>query len=197
MAERAIEPNDPTVPGSDPEHPTTGQVPIVSSVDGPRPPIPAEIWVLLVATFFIAIGFALIVPVLPQYALSFGVGATLVSVVVSAFAFMRLVFAPGAGALINRLGERRIYVAGLLIVAASTAAVAFAQDYWQLLVFRGLGGVGSVMFTISAAGMIARYSPPQIRGRISALWGGIFLIGNIAGPAVGGRSLSSVSESRS
>lgn len=186
MAERAIEPNDPTVPGSDPEHPTTGQVPIVSSVDGPRPPIPAEIWVLLVATFFIAIGFALIVPVLPQYALSFGVGATLVSVVVSAFAFMRLVFAPGAGALINRLGERRIYVAGLLIVAASTAAVAFAQDYWQLLVFRGLGGVGSVMFTISAAGMIARYSPPQIRGRISALWGGIFLIGNIAGPAVGG-----------
>ena len=58
MAERAIEPNDPTVPGSDPEHPTTGQVPIVSSVDGPRPPIPAEIWVLLVATLAFTLLYA-------------------------------------------------------------------------------------------------------------------------------------------
>ena len=60
------------------------------------------------------------------------------------------VFAPAGGALIGRLGERPVYVAGLLIVAASTAACAFAQDYWQLLMFRGLGGAGSVMFTVAS-----------------------------------------------
>lgn len=148
--------------------------------------IPAEIWTLLAATFFMAIGFGLIVPVLPQYADSFGVGATLVAVVVSAFAFMRLVTAPLGGALVNRFGERVMYVTGMLIVAASTLATAFAQNYWQLLVYRGLGGIGSVMFTIAATGLLVRHSPPGLRGRVSALWGGMFLIGNISGPIVGG-----------
>lgn len=148
--------------------------------------IPAEIWTLLVATFFMAIGFGLVVPVLPQFASSFGVGATLVAVVVSAFAFMRLVSAPLGGALVNRFGERAMYVTGMLIVAASTYATAFAGDYLQLLLYRGLGGIGSVMFTIASAGILARYSPPGIRGRVSALWGGMFLVGNISGPIVGG-----------
>ncbi|GGA62599.1 putative transporter [Pseudoclavibacter endophyticus] len=148
--------------------------------------IPVEIWTLLVATFFMALGFGLVVPVLPQFASSFGVGATLVAIVVSAFAFVRLVSAPLGGVLVNRFGERGTYVAGMLIVAASTYATAFAAEYWQLLVYRGLGGVGSVMFTIASAGILAKYSPPGIRGRVSALWGGMFLVGNISGPIAGG-----------
>lgn len=148
--------------------------------------IPAEIWIILAATFFVAIGFGLIVPVLPQFAASFAVDSTAVGVVVSAFAFMRLVSAPGAGAAVNRFGEQRTYATGLLIVAASSLASAFAQDYWQLLIFRALGGIGSVMFTVAASGLVIRYSPEALRGRISAMWGGTFLIGNIAGPAIGG-----------
>lgn len=148
--------------------------------------IPVEIWTLLVATFFMALGFGLVVPVLPQFAASFDVGATLVAVVVSAFAFVRLVSAPLGGSLVNRFGERAMYVTGMLIVAISTYATAYAGDYLQLLVFRGLGGVGSVMFTIASAGILARYSPPGLRGRVSALWGGMFLVGNISGPIAGG-----------
>lgn len=156
----------------------------------PREPdaerIPAEIWIILGATFFIAVGFGLIIPVLPQFAASFGVDAFLVGVVVSAFAAMRLVAAPGAGGAVNRFGEQRIYVAGLLIVAASSFASAYAQDYGQLLLFRGLGGIGSVMFTVAANALIIRFAPERLRGRVSALWGGTFLVGNIAGPAIGG-----------
>lgn len=148
--------------------------------------IPPEIWTLLIATFFMAIGFGLIVPVLPQFAASFDVGATAVSIVVSAFALMRFATAPVGGALVNRFGERPMYVSGMLIVSASTLATAFAQDYWQLLVFRGLGGIGSVMFTIAATGLLVKHAPPSLRGRVSALWGGMFLVGNISGPIVGG-----------
>ena len=86
--------------------------------------IPREIWVLIAAAFVIAIGFGLITPVLPQYAQSFGVGATASSIVVSAFAFFRLVFAPGGGKLIAALGERPVYLIGLVIVALSTGATA-------------------------------------------------------------------------
>jgi len=148
--------------------------------------IPREIWVLVASAFVIALGFGLITPVLPQFAQSFGVGATASAVVVSVFAFFRLVFAPAGGNLIVRLGERPVYLAGLLIVAASTAATAFAGSYWQLVVFRGLGGIGSVMFTVSATALVVRLAPPSIRGRVSSAYGSAFLIGGIGGPAVGG-----------
>ena len=80
---------------------------------------------------------------------------------------MRLVAAPPAGLLVQRLGERRIYISGLLIVALSTAACAFAQTYWQLLLFRSLGGLGSAMFTVSSLGLMIRISPPDARGRVA------------------------------
>nr|WP_307038118.1 MFS transporter [Arthrobacter sp. B3I4] len=141
---------------------------------------------MLVAAFLIALGFGLVAPVLPQFATTFDVGATAAAVIVSIFAFMRLVFAPAGGALIVRLGERPIYVTGLLIVAASTAACAFAQNYWQLLVFRGLGGAGSVMFTVASMALVVRLAPPESRGRVSGAYASAFLIGNVCGPIVGG-----------
>ncbi|WP_369044727.1 MFS transporter [Sinomonas sp. P10A9] len=152
----------------------------------PRSPVPRDVWVLITAAFVIALGFGLVAPVLPQLATSFGVGATAASVIVSAFALARLVLAPTAGSLVDRLGERPVYVAGLLLVAASSAACAFAPDYWTLLAVRGLGGIGSTMFTISASGLMVRLAPPDARGRVSGLYAGSFLLGNIAGPVIGG-----------
>ncbi len=151
-----------------------------------RPQIPSEIWVLIGAAFVIAIGFGLIAPVLPAYARSFDVGVAAASVVVSVFAFFRLVFAPAGGALVSRLGERPVYLTGLLVVAASSLATAFAQSYWQLLVFRGLGGLGSTMFTVSAMALLVRLAPPRIRGRVSSAYASAFLVGGMLGPVLGG-----------
>ncbi|WP_298807594.1 MFS transporter, partial [uncultured Gordonia sp.] len=147
--------------------------------------IPRGIWVLLSANVVIALGYGLIAPALPSFARSFDVGITAASAVVSAFAVMRLIFAPGAGRLISIVGERRIYLIGLLIVAMSTLVCAFAQNYWQLLVFRGLGGIGSTMFTVSAMGLLIRMAPDDIRGRVSGYFSAGFLIGNITGPLIG------------
>lgn len=147
--------------------------------------LPREIWVLVGASFLIAIGYGLIAPALPNFATSFDVGVTAASVVVSAFAFVRLVFAPASGRLVTRFGERPIYLWGLSIVAAGTLACAVATEYWQLLLFRSLSGVGSTMFTVSAIGLLIRISPPHLRGRASGLWGTSFLLGGIAGPVAG------------
>lgn len=165
------------------------QSPPSSAVQGIRPQkeaLPRDIKVMLAAAFLIALGFGLVAPVLPQFATTFDVGATAAAVIVSIFAFMRLIFAPAGGVLIGRFGERNVYVSGLLIVAASTAACAFAQDYWQLLIFRGLGGAGSVMFTVAAMGLLVRLAPPERRGRVSGAYASAFLIGSVLGPVVGG-----------
>jgi MFS transporter, DHA1 family, tetracycline resistance protein len=148
--------------------------------------LPREIRVLAAAAFVIAIGYGLVAPALPAFARSFDVGFTAASAVVSAFALFRLGFAPVSGRLVGRIGELRTYLVGLGIVAASTGACAFAARYWQLLLFRSLGGIGSTMFTVASVSMLVRLAPPAMRGRASGLWATGFLLGNVTGPLVGG-----------
>lgn len=147
--------------------------------------LPSEVWALISANAVVALGYGLIAPVLPQLARHFGVSIGAATFIITAFAIMRLVAAPPAGILIQRLGERYVYVSGLLIVAVSTAACAFAHTYWQLLVYRALGGLGSTMFFIAALGLMIRISPPNARGQVAGLFSGAFLIGSVIGPVLG------------
>lgn len=150
-----------------------------------KPKLPGEVWVLIASNAVIALGYGVVAPVLPQYARNFGVSISAATFVITAFALMRLLFAPAAGMLVQRLGERRVYVSGLLIVASSTAVCAFADTYWQLLLFRSLGGIGSTMFFISALGLMIRISPPDARGRVAGMFSSAFLVGSVGGPVLG------------
>jgi MFS family permease len=148
--------------------------------------LPASIQVLVGAGFLVAIGYGIVAPALPIFAGSLGVGVAAASCVVSAFAVFRLVFAPASGAMIGKLGELRVFCVGLVIVAVSSAACAFAESFGQLLVLRAVGGIGSTMFTVSAAALLLRVAPPSMRGRAAGSWATGFLVGSAAGPAVGG-----------
>jgi len=154
--------------------------------------LPREVWVLVSANVLIAAGFGLVAPAIPVFAKSFDVGISAASLVVSAFAGARLLFAPATGPLITKLGERKVYMTGLIIVAVSTGAAGFAQTYTQLVVFRGLGGIGSTMFTVSAVALLIHLTPPPLRGRASGLFGAGFLTGNVIGP-LGGSGLMVIS----
>ena len=153
-----------------------------------KPKVPQSIWVLVAAAFIIALGYGLIAPILPQFAQSFNVGVAAAGAVISIFAFSRLAFAPVSGRLVDRLGSRRIYLSGLLIVAGTTGLVAFVGEYWHILLLRLIAGIGSTMFTVSAMGLIVRLSPPEIRGRCSSLYATAFLLGNVLGPVLGMRA---------
>jgi MFS family permease len=142
--------------------------------------------VLVGVSFVIALGFGIVAPALPTFARSFDVSVTAASIVISAFAFMRLAFAPVSGKLVSAFGERPVYLWGIIVVGLSTGACAVAADYWQLLVLRSLGGVGSTMFTVSAIGLLIRLTPPALRGRSTSLWSTSFLLGSVSGPLFGG-----------
>ncbi|APF39953.1 arabinose ABC transporter permease [Neomicrococcus aestuarii] len=157
----------------------------VKNVPVSKPPIPAQIKVIIVAAFVIALGFGIIAPILPQFASSFDVGPAAAAAIVSIFALFRLLFAPVSGRLTERWGEPATYVVGVSIVAISTILCGFAASYGHLMVFRAFGGIGSTMFTVSAMALISRLSPEEIRGRIAGLYSATFLIGNIAGPVLG------------
>ncbi len=148
--------------------------------------LPREVPVLAGVAFAVAIGFGVVAPVIPVFAREFGVGRAAAAAVVSVFAAMRLVSALGAGRIVDRLGERRVLAVGIAVVAVSSALAGLAQSYDQLLVLRGVGGIGSAMFTVSAYSLLLRSAPSEKRGQSTGLFTGGFLVGGIAGPALGG-----------
>ncbi len=143
-------------------------------------------WALVAGGFAVALGYGVVAPAIPQFALEFGVSNFAASVIVSAFALMRLISAPLAGYIVGRLGERRTYTIGILIVAGSTGAAALAANYTQFVVLRGAGGVGSTMFTVAATALLAKVSPVESRGRVASLNAAGFLLGGLLGPVLGG-----------
>jgi len=148
--------------------------------------LPREVAVLSGVAFCVALGFGILIPALPVFARSFDVSALEASAVISVFALVRFVTSPLAGGLVDRFGERSVMSSGLLIVAVSSAAAGFSQTYTQLLLLRGMGGLGSSMFTVSAMALLLRVVDSDQRGRASGAFQGGFLLGGVAGPAVGG-----------
>ena len=143
-------------------------------------------WALVAGGFAVALGYGVVAPAIPQFALEFGVSNFAASAIVSAFALMRLVSAPLAGWAVARMGERRTYTIGILIVAVSTGAAALAANYPQFVLLRGAGGIGSTLFTVAATALLAKVSPVESRGRVASLNAAGFLLGGLFGPVLGG-----------
>ena len=148
--------------------------------------LPRDVAVLSFVAFAVALGYGIAAPALPVYARTFGVSAFLASTVISGFALMRLLTAAPAGLMVDRWGERRIMSIGIWVVAGSSLLTALSQSFSQLLVLRGVGGIGSSMFTVSAMALLLRTAGPDQRGRASGAFQAGFLFGGVAGPAIGG-----------
>lgn len=153
---------------------------------GPLKGLPVEVAVLAAVAFFVAAGFGIVAPAIPVFARSFGVSRTASGAVISAFALMRLVSALGCGRLVNRLGERVVLGTGIAIVAVSSALAGLSGNYGQLLTLRGVGGIGSAMFSVSASSLLLGVTTSGQRGRAMGAFSGGFLLGGIAGPGLGG-----------
>ena len=152
--------------------------------------LPREVQTLIIASFFVAVGFGVIVPSIPIYSRSFGVSAAAVGFVISAFAIMRFISGLYSGKLVNRFGERHVFAFGVFMVSISSFLTGIAANYWQLLFFRTAGGLGSSMFSVAASSVIFKSISPDLRGRAQSLYNGTFLVGAVAGPAIGGMLMS-------
>jgi len=161
-------------------------LPVVVTVRNPWRGLPPEVAVLSAVAFAVALGFGIVAPAIPLFAKYFHVDNTQAVAVVSVFALMRLVFAPVAGRMVNRAGERVVLASGIGIVGVSSLVAGFSQSYVQLLVLRGAGGAGSAMFTVGAYSLLLRVAAPDQRGRASSAFQAGFLMGGITGPLFGG-----------
>ena len=155
-------------------------------MQSPFKDLPREVSILVAASFFVAVGFGIVLPAIPVFAKSFGVNNAAIGLMVSAFAITRFASGLISGSLVDKFGERAVFSSGVFMVALFTFLAGLAQSYEQLLFFRAAGGLGSSMFSVAAGSVIMRSVDDANRGRAQSVYQGSFLLGGIAGPAIGG-----------
>jgi MFS transporter, DHA1 family, multidrug resistance protein len=159
----------------------------LSGAPEPIPPLRRpEFRRLLLISITVALGFGMLIPVLPLFANSFGVGLAAVGLVQTVFGFTRFSFGLVGGLVVDRFGERASTIAGLLIVSASSYAAGFAESFPQLVAARGFGGAGSALFIAGLMNRILRIIEPEAMSRATGSFRSSFLVGIGAGPVLGG-----------
>lgn len=134
----------------------------------------------------VALGFGMVIPVLPDFARSFGVGIAAIGLIQLVFGLTRFSFGVVGGLAVDRFGERTTTLTGILIVALSSYAAGLSQSFLQLVLARGFGGAGSALFIAGLMNRILRIIEPAAMGRATGIFRSSFLIGIGLGPLFGG-----------
>lgn len=89
-------------------------------------------------------------------------------------------------ALGDRFGRRRMYIVGLLLFAAASAACALAPNTAWLIAARAVQGVGAALVMPIAMAFLGAAFPPAQRPRALGLFSGITGLAVLSGPVIGG-----------
>ncbi|HGL4261344.1 MFS transporter [Burkholderia dolosa] len=127
---------------------------------------------------------------LPALEREFGGSLASLSTIMSVFPFVGVFGGIAAGLLVRRWGDRRLLIAGLLILATSSVAGALSHGFALLLATRFAEGLGFVIVVVAAPAVLNRVTPPARRNVVFGVWS-TFMPAGIAlsmlvGPLVGG-----------
>ena len=139
----------------------------------------------------LAMGLAngLVLPVLPELAKSFGVGVGTATLVFIAYLVGTTVAPIPTGLLIDRIGRRKVLLAGPCITGVAALLVgraAIGGTFQELLVYQFIGGIGQLVWMVSRLSIIADTGSSGQRGRQITSMDGLQQVGILIGPALGG-----------
>ncbi|QOV46555.1 MFS transporter [Streptomyces chromofuscus] len=99
-----------------------------------------------------------------------------------------------AGSTADRIGRKRVFMAGLIVFTIGSALCSVAPDLDTLVVFRMVQAVGGSMLNPVAMSIITNtFTDPRERARAIGAWGAVVGISMAAGPLVGGLLVEAVS----
>ena len=97
-----------------------------------------------------------------------------------------------AGALADRLGKRRVYVAGIVLFAIGSVLCALSPQIYALILGRTIAGVGGATVAVLAMAMLASSVPRSQIPRIVGLWAAVSSSAAVIAPALTGLIVESI-----
>jgi EmrB/QacA subfamily drug resistance transporter len=113
--------------------------------------------------------------------------------ITSAYIIASAVTIPIVGKLTDMYGRKMFYIAGLAIFVLASFGSGFSNSMNQLIILRGLQGIGAGIMMANAFTVIGDLFPPSERGKYQGYMSGVFGISAIIGPTLGGFLTDSLS----
>ena len=136
--------------------------------------------------FFDALLMFALVPLLPDYVDALAMSKAQAGAVIGIYSAATLVMALPAGRVADRFGPRRITIAGVALMTASTLVYAFAHSFWMLLAARGGQGTASAISWTAGLAWLSSGTPPERRGATLGMAMTCGSVGALLGPVLMG-----------
>jgi MFS family permease len=140
---------------------------------------------LYLPAFTLAVGRGIAAPALPVYAKSFNIPFEQASWVIIVYLLGVAISTVPTGMMLDRIGRRRIVLAGPILSAVTSLLIPLAQNFPELLVLRFVGGWAQGMWVLARLTIIADQGGDK-RGRLITAMVAMEGAGSLIGPAVGG-----------
>jgi len=106
--------------------------------------------------------------------------------VTTAYIITSAVTIPITGKLIDMYGRKYFYLSGLIIFVLASLMCGLSNTMTQIIIFRGVQGIGAGVMMANAFTVIGDLFPPAERGKYQGFVSGVFGISSVVGPTLGG-----------
>src|SRR6188508_2688477 len=145
------------------------------------------------ALFMVVLDNLVVSTALPVIREDLGASIEALEWTVNAYTLAFAVFLLTGAALGDRFGRRRVFVIGLGIFTAASAAAALAPSTGALIAARALQGVGGAIIAPLSLTLLSADTPAEKRGLALGIWSGVSGLGVALGPLVGGAVIEGIS----
>jgi EmrB/QacA subfamily drug resistance transporter len=147
-------------------------------------------WLILAALclgfFMILLDTTIVNIAIPQMSEHLNASLSEILWIINAYILTYAVLLITAGRLGDLYGPKQLFLVGLVIFTAASAACGFAQSPTQLIIFRVIQGVGGGLLTPQTLSVLTVIFPPDKRGAAFGIWGAVAGVATLAGPVLGG-----------